>query len=121
MTIIADLWGLERRAKMQGYFSSVYGIASVAGPLVGGFLTDAISWRWVFYVNVPFGLLAMAAIAMGLGSGETARSRPTFDYLGTAVFTAAISSLLIGLVEAGRGDSWMRGSVLGLIASPERC
>jgi EmrB/QacA subfamily drug resistance transporter len=116
MTIIADLWGLERRAKMQGYFSSVYGIASVAGPLVGGFLTDAISWRWVFYVNVPFGLLAMAAIAMGLGSAETARSRPTFDYLGTAVFTAAISSLLIGLVEAGRGDSWMRGSVLGLIA-----
>src|SRR6266542_5852034 len=116
MTIIADLWGLERRAKMQGYFSSVYGIASVAGPLVGGFLTDTISWRWVFYINLPFGLLAMAAIGVGLGSGEAARSRPTFDYVGTAVFTAAISTLLIGLVEAGRGDSWTRGPVLGLIA-----
>lgn len=116
MTIIADLWGLERRAKMQGYFSSVYGVASVAGPLVGGFLTDTISWRWVFYINLPFGLLAMVAIAVGLGSGESARTRPSFDYLGTVVFTAAISALLLGLVEAGRGDSWMRGSVLGLLA-----
>ena len=106
---------------MQGYFSSVYGIASVAGPLVGGFLTDAISWRWVFYVNVPFGLLAMAAIAMGLGSGETARSRPTFDYLGTAVFTAAISSLLIGLVEAGRETAGCAVPCSGSSHSPERC
>ena len=116
MTIIADLWGLERRAKMQGYFSSVYGIASVAGPLVGGFLTDAISWRWVFYINLPFGLAAMIAIGLGLGNGQAARSRPSFDYLGTVVFTVAISALLIGLVEAGREASWVRGSVLGLVA-----
>ncbi|HUO63583.1 MAG TPA: MDR family MFS transporter [Terriglobales bacterium] len=116
MTIIADLWGLERRAKMQGYFSSVYGIASVAGPLVGGFLTDAISWRWVFYINLPFGLAAMVAIRLGLGSEEAGRSRSGFDYLGTVVFTAAISALLIGLVEAGRAASWMHTSVLGLIA-----
>jgi EmrB/QacA subfamily drug resistance transporter len=116
MTIIADLWGLERRAKMQGYFSSVYGIASVAGPLVGGFLTDAISWRWVFYINLPFGLAAMIAIRLGLGDEEAARSRPSFDYLGTVVFTAAVSALLIGLVEAGREASWIRGSVLGLVA-----
>ena len=116
MTIIADLWGLERRAKMQGYFSSVYGIASVAGPLVGGFLTDAISWRWVFYINLPFGLAAMVAIRLGLGSEEAGRNRSGFDYLGTVVFTAAISALLIGLVEAGRTASWMHASVLGLIA-----
>ena len=115
MTIIADLWGLERRAKMQGYFSSVYGIASVAGPLVGGFLTDTISWRWVFYINLPFGLLAMIAIGTGLGDEQIARRRVSFDYLGTAVFTAAISALLIGLVEAGRGASWFRGEVLGLL------
>jgi EmrB/QacA subfamily drug resistance transporter len=116
MTIIADLWGLERRAKMQGYFSSVYGIASVAGPLVGGFLTDAISWRWVFYINLPFGLAAMVAIRLGLGSEEAGRRRSSFDYLGTVVFTASISALLIGLVEAGRTASWMHASVLGLIA-----
>ena len=116
MTVIADLWGLERRAKMQGYFSSVYGIASVAGPLVGGFLTDVISWRWVFYINLPFGLLAMLAIGVGLRGEVVARRRAGFDYLGTAVFTAAISALLIGLVEAGQEASWTSGSVLGLLA-----
>ena len=58
MTIIADLYGLERRAKMQGYFSGVWGVASLVGPVVGGVLTDAVSWRWVFYINLPFGLLA---------------------------------------------------------------
>ena len=116
MTIIADLWGLERRAKMQGYFSSVYGVASLAGPLVGGFLTDVVSWRWVFYVNLPFGLLAMAAIGVGLRDEHAASDRPSFDYLGTAVFAGAVSALLVGLVEAGRGASWMRGSVVALVA-----
>jgi len=116
MTVIADLWGLERRAKMQGYFSSVYGIASVAGPLVGGFLTDVISWRWVFYINLPFGLLAMLAIGVGLRGEVVARRRNGFDYVGTAVFTAAISALLVGLVEAGQEASWTGGSVLGLLA-----
>ncbi|PYM64049.1 MAG: MFS transporter, partial [Candidatus Rokuibacteriota bacterium] len=57
MTIIADLYGLEQRARMQGYFSSVWGLASVVGPLIGGFLTDRLSWRWVFFINVPFGIL----------------------------------------------------------------
>ena len=116
MTVIADLWGLERRAKMQGYFSSVYGIASVAGPLVGGFLTDVISWRWVFYINLPFGLLAMLAIGVGLRGEVIARRRNGFDYVGTAVFTAAISALLVGLVEAGQETSWTGGSVPGLLA-----
>src|SRR5712691_8118937 len=63
MTIVADLFGLERRAKMQGYISGVWGLASLVGPLVGGFLTDFVSWRWVFYINVPFGVVAMALIA----------------------------------------------------------
>src|SRR5499426_4541524 len=58
MTIIGELFGLERRAKMQGYFSGVWGVASLVGPLLGGLLTDRVSWRWVFYVNLPFGLLA---------------------------------------------------------------
>src|SRR5215470_16495004 len=92
MTVIADLWGLERRAKMQGYFSSVYGIASVAG------------------------LLAMLAIGVGLRGEVVARRRAGFDYVGTAVFTAAISALLIGLVEAGQEASWTGGSVIGLLA-----
>lgn len=115
MTIIADLYGLERRAKVQGYFSSVWGVASLVGPLIGGVLTDAISWRWVFYVNLPFGLLAMAAIGLGLRDKPAGGARQSFDYLGTGVFTGAISALLIGLVEAGRGTSWLHGWVVSLL------
>jgi multidrug resistance protein len=84
MTIIADLYGLERRAKMQGYFSGVWGVASLVGPLVGGLLTDAVSWRAVFYINLPFGLLAMAAIRLGLAGERTAPRAAAFDYAGTA-------------------------------------
>jgi EmrB/QacA subfamily drug resistance transporter len=116
MTIIADLYGLERRAKMQGYLSAVWGVASLVGPLIGGFLTDQVSWRAVFYINLPFGLLAMAAIRWGLAGERVTPRGAAFDYAGTGVFAVSISALLIGLVEAGRGASWWRPSVLGLLA-----
>src|SRR5262249_10148667 len=66
MTIVGDLYGLEERARKQGYLSAVWGVASLVGPLLGGVLTDHVSWRWVFYINLPFGLLAMAMIGTGL-------------------------------------------------------
>ncbi|MGH7383565.1 MAG: MDR family MFS transporter [Candidatus Rokuibacteriota bacterium] len=116
MTIVGDLYGVERRAKMQGYFSSVWGVASLVGPLVGGLLTDRVSWRWVFYINLPFGLLAASAIAIGLRDEHRARPRPSFDLLGMGMFAAAISTLLVGLVEIGAGESWLRPAGLGLLA-----
>ncbi|MBI3961352.1 MAG: MFS transporter, partial [Deinococcus sp.] len=61
-TIIADLYTMAQRARMQALFSGVFGIASIVGPLVGGFLTDHLSWRWIFYINLPFGLVAMLII-----------------------------------------------------------
>src|SRR6185503_19132206 len=66
MTIIGDLFRLERRAKMQGYISGVWGVASLIGPLLGGVLTDYVSWRWVFYLNVPFGVVAMLLLGSAL-------------------------------------------------------
>jgi EmrB/QacA subfamily drug resistance transporter len=115
MTIVGDLYGMERRAKMQGYFSSVWGVASLVGPLVGGLLTDRVSWRWVFYINLPFGLLAAAAITAGLRDEAPARPRGTFDVLGMALFVAAISAFLVGLVNAGAGESWIHSSGAGLL------
>jgi EmrB/QacA subfamily drug resistance transporter len=116
MTIVGNLYGVERRAKMQGYFSSVWGVASLVGPLLGGLLTDRVSWRWVFYINLPFGLLAAAAIGIGLRDEGRARGRASFDLLGTVVFAAAISALLVGLVEVGAGESWLRPGGVGLLA-----
>src|SRR5438874_4706677 len=90
MTIVADLFGLERRAKMQGYISGVWGVASLLGPLIGGLLTDHASWRWVFYINLPFGVVAIGLLARAL-DGAPAQRRPIIDYAGLGLFTAGVS------------------------------
>jgi len=115
MTIIGDLYGMERRARMQGYFSSVWGIASLVGPLIGGLLTDRVSWRWVFYINLPFGILAAAAIASGLRDETRERPRGSFDVAGMTLFATAISAFLVGLVDVGSGEGWLRSSGLFLL------
>jgi hypothetical protein len=106
MTIIGELFALERRAKMQGYISGVWGVASLCGPLVGGLLTDHVSWRWVFYINLPFGAVAMGLIAAGLTDRPRDGRRPAIDYAGLGLFTAGVSALLVGVLEAGRVTSW---------------
>jgi EmrB/QacA subfamily drug resistance transporter len=116
MTIIGELFGLERRARMQGYISGIWGIASLAGPLVGGLLTDHVSWRWVFYINLPFGALAMALIAGALADRPRDGRRPVIDYTGLALFATAVSALLVGVMEAGRAGGWQDLGVLGPLA-----
>jgi EmrB/QacA subfamily drug resistance transporter len=115
MTLVGELFGLERRARMQGWFSGVWGVASIVGPLVGGLLTDYVSWRWVFYVNLPFGVVGMALIASGLREAPRTR-RPAIDYAGLGLFAAGVSALLVGLVVAGRRPSWVAPEVLGALA-----
>jgi len=112
MTIIGELFGLERRAKMQGYISGVWGVAALVGPLLGGFLTDHVSWRAVFYINLPFGAIAMVLIATALRGEERAHRRPVIDYGGLALFASAVSALLFGVLEAGRTAVWMRADVI---------
>ena len=116
MTVIGELFGLERRARMQGYISGVWGVASLCGPLIGGLLTDHVSWRWVFYINLPFGAVAMALIAAGLVDRPRDGRRPVMDYLGLGLFTAGISALLVGALEAGRVASWDGLDVVGPFA-----
>ena len=112
MTIVGDLYGLEERARKQGYISGVWGVASLVGPLLGGALTDHASWRWVFYINVPFGLLAMALIGTGLSRARPSARRPAIDWIGLALLAATVTGLLLGVVEAGRWGSWGRLAVL---------
>jgi EmrB/QacA subfamily drug resistance transporter len=116
MTVIGELFGLERRAKMQGYISGVWGVASLCGPLIGGLLTDHVSWRWVFYINLPFGAVAMVLIAAGLVDRPRDGRRPVIDYAGLSLFTAGISALLIGVLEAGRVANWTGLDVVGPLA-----
>jgi EmrB/QacA subfamily drug resistance transporter len=112
MTIIGELFRLERRAKMQGYISGVWGVASLCGPLIGGLLTDHASWRWVFYINLPFGAVAMAFIAAGLRDHARERPRPVIDYAGLGLFAAGVSGLLLGVLEAGRVARWTGADVV---------
>ncbi len=98
MTIIGDIFTLEERAKMQAYFSGVWGLSSVVGPIVGGFITDQISWRWVFYINVPIGILAALIIGFALKEPKLTK-KPKIDYAGAGILMLAISLLMLVLVE----------------------
>src|SRR4029453_12927508 len=102
MTIIADLYGLEQRARMQGYFWAAWGLASIVGPLIGGFLTDHFSWRWEFFVNVPFGLLAGTILGVALAGTGRPRGAVKSDLRGAALLTAGMAGSLTALVEGGR-------------------
>jgi len=111
MTIIGDIFTLAERAKMQGLFSGVWGLSSIVGPLLGGFITDQLSWRWVFYVNLPVGIAA--ALIIGFALVEQKREeRPKIDYAGAAVLTAAVTMLLLVL---GEGLSGRAAALLAVV------
>jgi len=113
MTINGDIYTLRERTRMQGLFSGVWGLASILGPLAGGFITDSISWRWVFYINIPFGLAA--AVVVGFALVEPKRTElPVIDYAGAIWLTVAITLLLLVLVESGDPAIW--GNPLTLVA-----
>ena len=101
--IIGDLFSFEQRARMQGLFSSVWGVASIVGPLLGGFLVDHASWRWVFYVNLLPGLLATLLVGVGWRDVKRAAgvSAPAIDYAGAILLSASVVALLLSLFELG--------------------
>ncbi|MET0751778.1 MAG: MDR family MFS transporter [Pyrinomonadaceae bacterium] len=100
MTIIGDIFTLEERARMQAYFSGVWGLSSVIGPIVGGFVTDQISWRWVFFINLPIGIIAALIIGFALKEPKLTE-KPKIDYAGAALLMIAISLLMLAMVEGG--------------------
>ena len=100
ITIMGDIFELETRARIQGLFGAVWGLSAVVGPAVGGLLTDLISWRWVFYVNVPFGIAAAVLLAATLTESFERRER-SVDYLGTALLTGGLVAVLLALLGVG--------------------
>ncbi|HZM94808.1 MAG TPA: MDR family MFS transporter [Vicinamibacterales bacterium] len=112
MTIVGELYTLGERARTQALFSGVWGVASIAGPLVGGYITDALSWRWVFYLNVPFGFCCMAVLALAYPATRTIR-QVQVDWLGAALLFSGISTLLIAIGgDAGSSAAWLVATVV---------
>lgn len=99
--LIGEMFTLEQRAKMQGLFSGVWGVSSIIGPLLGGFLVDQLSWRWIFYVNIFPGLLAAALVAFAWRDHVHTHARPAVDYAGAALLTISVVTLLLGLMGSG--------------------
>ena len=106
MTIVGELYTLAERPRTQALFSGVWGVASIAGPLVGGYVTDYLSWPWVFYLNLPFGLLAASVIASAYPA-STRFSAVRVDWLGAGLLFTGISALLIALSDDTPGGIWV--------------
>ncbi|MFN8383413.1 MAG: MDR family MFS transporter [Anaerolineales bacterium] len=115
--LIGEMFTLEQRAKMQGFFSGVWGVSSIAGPLLGGFIVDQLSWHWVFFVNIVPGLIAAGLVAFAWIDIPRSHARPAVDYMGAALLTSSIVILLLGLMDLGTTSSWLLiGSAVILFA-----
>jgi EmrB/QacA subfamily drug resistance transporter len=115
-TIIGDIFTLEQRARVQGAFSSVWGISSVIGPLLGGFLVDSAGWRWIFYLNLPVGAVAVFVIGRFFHERSTTR-RHTLDLAGAGLLTGALSAILLLLIEGGQAWGWLSVQTFVLAAA----
>lgn len=116
LAIIADVVPIRQRGRYQGYFMAVFGISSVAGPLLGGLFTDHLSWHWIFYINVPLGLAALYAISTKLHL-PVRRSPHRIDYAGAALLTLSAVSMLLVSVWGGLEYAWKSAEIIGLSLS----
>ena len=114
---IGDLFEPAERGRYFGLFTGVFAVASVAGPLIGGFLTDHWGWRWVFYVSVPFGLLALLVLMKGMPWRRDARVRAPIDWVGMAALLWAVIPLLLALSWAGDRFGWTSLEVAAFLAA----
>ncbi len=113
---IADLFPPARRGRVSGIMGSVFGLASVVGPSVGGFLTDGPGWRWCFYVNVPIGVIAFAILLFAFPRlSRDGSKRPSIDYLGAVTLILGVVPILLGLSWAGRDYAWTSPTILALL------
>jgi EmrB/QacA subfamily drug resistance transporter len=108
-TIVGDLFTLEQRARMQGVFSGVWGVSSIVGPLLGGFLVDQVSWSWVFYVNILPGSIAAVLVWLAWQDPprEAKATAPKIDYLGAVLMTVGVVLLLLGLFDLETTTGWI--------------
>ncbi len=113
-TIVGDIYTAEERAKIQGYLSSVWGISAITGPAVGGLLVQYASWHYVFWINVPLGILSLVGLWLFLHE-NIEKKKHQIDYFGAVLLTIAVSSVMYVLVEGGGRWSWGSWQVMILL------
>ncbi|HVV24402.1 MAG TPA: MDR family MFS transporter [Pseudonocardiaceae bacterium] len=112
--IIGDLVPPAERGRYQGFMQSVFAFATVAGPLIGGLLTQDLSWRWVFYVNLPIGVVALLVIGAVLRLPGRARRRPRIDWLGIAPLSTGVAAVILVTSWGGNTYPWLSAPIVGL-------
>lgn len=114
-TIIGDIYTTEERTRMQALFSGVWSVSGVIGPLLGGFIVETINWRWIFYINLPLGLLALVMLTVAFREPERVRERKPVDWAGASLFLVAVTSVLYVLLF-GEAEAFRSPLHLGLLA-----
>lgn len=115
--IIADVVPARERGKYMGVMGAVFAVSSVAGPLLGGWFTESVGWRWAFWMNVPLGMLAIAAAAFFLRLPQGSSTKPRFDVMGMALLALSATCLILFTTWGGRTYAWDSTTILSLIAS----
>jgi EmrB/QacA subfamily drug resistance transporter len=115
-TVISQIFPPRERARFQGIFSGIFGLASIIGPLIGGYLTDNLSWRWVFYVNLPIGAIAFTVLWLCFPNIRPSTKSRYIDYFGASTLVLAVVPLLLALSWGGNEYSWSSPVTLGLFA-----
>jgi EmrB/QacA subfamily drug resistance transporter len=117
MAAVGDLVSPRERGRYQGYIAATFAVATVIGPLVGGVLVQHASWRWVFYVNLPLGLAALAGLRLRLPATQTERPSHALDLAGAALLAGATSALMLACIWGGNRYAWNSAEVIGLFAA----
>ncbi|WP_376790660.1 MDR family MFS transporter [Cupriavidus sp. Agwp_2] len=118
---IADVVPLRERGRYQGYVSGVWAVASMAGPVIGGYLAHFLSWRWIFWINLPLALLALVTVRRALRHLPAGGRRHRIDYLGALLFGAGLSGVLVFLTRLGQGQSPSRPDTLAMLVAGLAC